>query len=97
MRQATRALNLERQSMVQTPPAMHQVANNRLLADLRGVDVYAEGVDGAGESVGYWQSLHDFWTAYFSQSGATIARYSALRGVPEFERSHPTTADSREQ
>ena len=97
MRQATRALNLEHPSVVQTPAAMHQVANDRLLADLHGVEVYAEGVDGAGESVGYWQSLHDFWTAYFAQAGATVARYSALRGVPAFERSHPTTADSRER
>jgi hypothetical protein len=95
MKQATRALNLEHQSVVQTPAAMQQVANNRLLADLRGVEVYAEGVDGAGESVGYWQSLHDFWSTYFEQGGATLARYSALRAVPEFERSHPTTADSR--
>jgi hypothetical protein len=94
MRQATRALNLEHPSVVQTPAAMHQVANDRLLADLRGVEVYAEGVDAAGETVPYWQSLHDFWTAYFVQAGATLARYSALRDVPEFERSHPTTADS---
>jgi hypothetical protein len=97
MKQATRALNLERQSMVQTLAAMRQVANNRLLADLRGVEVYAEGVDGAGESVGYWQSLHDFWTAYFVQAGATLERYSALRDVPEFERSHPITVGSHER
>jgi hypothetical protein len=97
MKQATRALNLEREALVQTPAAMRQVANNRLLADLRGVDVYAEGVDGAGETVPYWASLHDFWTAYFVQAGATLVRYSALRGVPEFDHSDPTTADSRER
>jgi hypothetical protein len=86
MRQATRDLNLEHQSMVQTNAALRQVANKKLLADLRGVDVYAEGVDGAGESVGYWQSLRDFWTAYFGRSGATLKCYSVLRDVPEFER-----------
>jgi hypothetical protein len=97
MKQATRALNLEKEALVQPPAAMRQVANNRLFADLHGVDVYAEGVDGAGESVPYWQSLHDFWKAYFLQSGATLERYSALRGVPEFERPVTTTADSRER
>jgi integrase len=95
MKQATRALNVERQPMAQTPAALQQVANNKLFADLRGVDVYAEGVDAAGESVAYWQSLHDFWEAYFAQAGATLARYSALRDLPEFERFGPTTADGR--
>jgi hypothetical protein len=97
MRQATGALNLERQAVVQTPAAMRRVAGNKLMADLGGVEVYAEGVDGAGESVAYWQSLHDFWKAYFVQTGATLARYSALRGVPEFERSSPIAADGHEQ
>ena len=94
MRQATSALDVERQSMVQTSAALQQVANNKLFADLHGVDVYAEGVDGAGESIGYWQSLHDFWEAYFAKVGATIVRYSALRAAPEFDRSRLTTADS---
>jgi hypothetical protein len=80
MKQATRVLNLERQSTVQTTVAMQQVTNSKLLADLHGVDVYAEGVDGAGEPVGYWQSLHGLWEAYF------VKGYSVLRGVPEFER-----------
>jgi hypothetical protein len=97
MKQATRVLNLERQSTVQTTAAMQQVANNRLLADLRGVNVYAEGVDGADESVVYWQSLHDFWAAYFARAGATVARYSVLRDVPNFERPLTTTFDSREK
>jgi hypothetical protein len=94
MKQATHALNLERRSTVQTTTAMQQVTNGKLLADLHGVDVYAEGVDGAGESVRYWQSLHDFWTAYFARAGATLTGYSALRPVPEFDPLCPTMADS---
>ena len=92
MRQATGALNLEHQVMVQTTAAMQQVAENRLLGDLRGVEVYAEGVDGAGASVGYWQSLKDFWRTYFVQAGAILAGYSALRNVPGFVSFHHTTA-----
>ena len=97
MKQATRALNLERQPSVQVAVAMQQVGKSKLLADLHGVDVYAEGVDGAGESVGYWQSLHDFWVAYFAKAGATVARYSVLRDVPNFEQLLTTTAESREK
>jgi len=82
---------------VQVAVAMQQVGKSKLLADLHGVDVYAEGVDGAGESVGYWQSLHDFWVAYFAKAGATVARYSVLRDVPNFEQLLTTTAESREK
>jgi hypothetical protein len=84
MRQATRAVNVERQPTVQTAAALARVANAKLFADLQGADVYAEGVDGAGESVAYRQSLRDFWTAYFMRVGASLARYSALRDVPTF-------------
>jgi hypothetical protein len=86
MKQATPALNLERQSAVQTSASLLQVAINKLFADLHGVDVYAEGVDAAGESVAYWQGLREFWTAYFARDGATLAGYSALRDVPKFEQ-----------
>jgi hypothetical protein len=66
MRQATPALNVEHQSVVRADTALRQVANNKLFADLHDVDVYAEGVDAAGETVGYWQSLRDRWVAYFT-------------------------------
>jgi hypothetical protein len=97
MKQATRALNLERQSVVRTDTALQKVASNKLFADLYGVDVYAEGVDAAGETVGYWQSLRDFWMAYFTRAGASVKGYSALRDVPEFERFLTTTAGSWER
>ena len=83
MRQATDVLNLEHQAMVQTSAALQQVANQKLLADLHSVDVYALGVDAAGTSVGYWQSLRTFWTAYFVRAGARVKSYSLLRELPE--------------
>ena len=93
MKQATRALNLERQPSVQVAVAMQQVGSSKLLADLHGADVYAEGVDGAGESVGYWQSLDGFWAAYFARAGAILVQYSALRYVPELAAANPTGVD----
>jgi hypothetical protein len=97
MKQATHALNLERQPSVQTAVAMQQVASGKLLADLHGVDVCPEGVDAAGETVCYWQSLHGFWEAYFARTGATLERYSALRDVLDFERPFTVTVESRER
>jgi hypothetical protein len=86
MRQATGALNLEHQAVVETSAALRQVTKKKLLADLHGVDVYALGVDAAGTSVGYWQSLRNFWTAYFEQAGANVKGYSLLRELPELGR-----------
>jgi hypothetical protein len=36
-----------------------------------GVEVYALGVDGAGKDMRYWQTLRDFWTAYFERTGGS--------------------------
>lgn len=94
MRQATRAVNLEREPLVETSAALQQVADNKLFAELNGVEVKALGVDAAGETVRYWMSLQDFWKAYFARVGATLTGYSALRPVPEFDGFRPTTAES---
>lgn len=97
MRQATGALDLERQPLVKAETSLQQATNNKLIADLSGVDVYAEGVDGAGESVAYWQSLQDFWRAYFARAGATVKRYSPLRDLPEVVHVISRSVESREQ
>ncbi len=93
MRQATPALNLER--MMPATALVKRVAMSKQVADLGGVDVYAEGVDGTGESMAYWQRLEEFWLAYFAQAGATVRRYSVLRDLPEIVSARPTTAESR--
>jgi hypothetical protein len=49
---------------------------------LRDVQVYALGVDGAGKSMAYWQSLMTFWTEYLESGGATVRTYSLLREMP---------------
>jgi hypothetical protein len=40
-------------------------------------------VDEAGNETAYWQSLRDFWTAYFQKSGAILKAYSVLRDLPK--------------
>jgi hypothetical protein len=49
---------------------------------LRDVQVYALGVDGAGKSIAYWQSLMAFWTEYLESGGAAVRTYSVLRELP---------------
>ena len=79
MRQDTLTLNLEHPRMVSTSLAMSKAEREHLLPDLHGVAVYALGVDGAGKDIAYWQTLRDFWTAYFKKTGANLKTYTVLR------------------
>ena len=53
--------------------------SSAVVIDLRGVQVYALGVDAAGRSITYWQRLHKFWIEYFRETGASVKEYSPLR------------------
>jgi hypothetical protein len=44
-------------------------------------EMVALGVDANGRSVNFWQTLKDFWIAYFQLAGATVDNYSILRQV----------------
>ncbi len=83
MRQNTRDLDLESPSAVPNFAFLEEPHRKTLpLANLRGVQVYVLGADGAGKSVQYWQSLQEFWTGYFRKSGAALGTYSVLRELP---------------
>jgi len=83
MRSDTPALDLEHPRIVSTSFAMKKAEKGRLLPDLHGVEVYALGIDGAGKDMAYWQTLRDFWTAYFKRTGADLKSYSVLRDPPD--------------
>ncbi len=83
MREESAMLNLERPALVPVASALAAVQKQKLVPDLKGVEVYALGVDGAGKETPYWQSLRDFWTAYFEKSGASLKAYSILRDPPK--------------
>ena len=80
MRNSTSELNLERFQVLahartaSLPPGI-------VHADLRNVEVYALGVDGANRSAVYWQDLQQFWAAYLTDSGAFLRSFSVLREV----------------
>jgi len=83
MRHETRSLNLAKFSVVPLQPTLDGIASAGLTADLKGVEVYALGVDAAGKSVGYWNTLRDFWLAYFEKAGAKVRAYSIMRDLPQ--------------
>src|SRR6202158_3642199 len=70
MRHETRALNLAKLLVVPVQPTLNKVERGGLVPDLNGIEVYVLGVDAAGKSVRYWNSLRDFWLAYFGKAGA---------------------------
>ena len=82
MRHYTAALDLERPNSIVVASAMAAVEKRRLIPDLKNVEVYVLGADGAGKPIGYWQGLRDFWQAYFKKAGANVRSYTILREVP---------------
>jgi hypothetical protein len=83
MREATPFIDLEAPKLVAVDAAMLKIEDHRILPDLRAADVYVLGVDAAGKSVDYWESLSAFWRAYFARAGAHLQRYSVLRDGPQ--------------
>ena len=79
MRESTNDLDFERAKTISLAQVLPSVEKRGLLARLQGVEVYALGVDGTDKSVAYWNSLRDFWEAYFHKAGANLKNYSALR------------------
>ena len=78
MRHSTPDFDLESPSTLLTSPRSKFRATTES-ADLRNVEVYALGVDAAGESITHWKSLRSFWMEYFSRAGAYLWSYSVLR------------------
>jgi hypothetical protein len=82
MRHHTRDLDLESGEAVSRSALLGAPSVMSTPALLQGIEVYALGVDGAGKSTVYWQSLQTFWTEYFRHVGAVLRRYSVLRELP---------------
>lgn len=83
MRHYTKALDLEHPDMINAKRLLSRVEKDHLIPSLKGVDVYVLGVDAADRTIGYWQGLREFWTAYFEESGAVLKSYSLLRQLPD--------------
>lgn len=78
----TKSLNFNTNTPILLNSALKQVELKHLTTDLKGVRVYALGVDGAQKDVVYWQRLREFWTEYFKKTGSDLRAYSMLRDTP---------------
>jgi hypothetical protein len=83
MRNSTNDLDLERPATVSVREALRKAEQRHLVMHLTGVELYVLGVDGAGKSIAYWNSLKEFWAEYFRKTGAGLKAYSALREVSD--------------
>ena len=80
MRESTSCLDLEAAKVV--PPFLSVTNRCGKTADLENVQTYVVGVDGAGKPTEYWQSLRNFWQAYFQNARADLRNYTVLREPP---------------
>ena len=83
MRQSAAPLDIEHIRVVPVTMALGTVDRQHLFADLSGVDVFIYGVHAVGKDIAYWQSLRDFWAAYFERCHATLRAYSITRDTPD--------------
>jgi hypothetical protein len=81
MRQSTPDLDLESPNLL--PPFATFTTRCGAIPRLRNVQSYVLGVDGAGRSSAYWQSLQCFWKDYFQNTGSALKSYSVLREIPQ--------------
>ena len=86
MRNTTDHLNLERLRAVDVEANSTALKRHGLIADLRGVSVYVEGVDAAGLQTDQWDRVRRFWEAYFGGAGAALATYETLHETPHLGR-----------
>jgi hypothetical protein len=79
MRQNTRELNLE--CSLGVAPHTLVTAQRGSVVELRNVNIFVLGVDGAERSMIYWQILQRFWENYFQIAKADLRAYSVLRDL----------------
>jgi hypothetical protein len=79
MQQSTGQLNLEANTPIAVETALRKAAQDKSLTELKGVEVYALGVDAARGEMRQWDRARQFWAAYLAAMGATLKSYSILR------------------
>ena len=87
MRQSAPPLDIEGVQVVPVAAALATVDRQHLFAELSGVEVYVYGVHAVGKDIAYWQSLRNFWTAYFERCHATLRAFSMMRDTPDLTES----------
>ena len=87
MRQSAVPLDIEHVRLVPLKAALATLEQEHLFADLSGADIFVYGVHSIGKDIKYWQSLRDFWTAYFERCHARLRAFTMMREIPDFNES----------
>ena len=82
MRQSASPLDIEHARVVPMRAALATVDRQHLFAELSGVEVFIYGVHAVGKDFAYWQSLREFWAAYFERCHANVRAFSLMREMP---------------
>ena len=83
MRHVNRELDMETSTTIRFDIALAKAERQKLIPDLKGVEVYVLGADAAGWRMLQWESLKHFWAMYFQKAEAEVRKYSVLRELPE--------------
>ena len=75
LRHFTRSINMERVKEVERERILDALRQQQLLPTLQNVDVHCLGVHLQNKTPRYWQSLKDFYTNYFAETGAELRTF----------------------
>lgn len=81
MRQSSKVLNLERETVIDADQALARIKNAGFLPDLSNVNVAVLGVHTTGKrmSPGYYQSLEAFWQRFLTEAHAELLTFQTDR------------------
>jgi len=96
MVQETGDLNLKKSQNVSADHEMAGLKTKRLIADLKGDEVHALGVEVSGAQATQWHRVWRFWNEYFKACWANLRTYSVLRNSPELRHSHQVPVGRRD-
>lgn len=82
MRQSSPELDLESMQRIVVSQAMNAVKRGASLPKLDQSDVFLMGVDPVNKTAAYMAALREFWSEFFSASGAQLRTMSVIRRAP---------------
>jgi len=86
MQQSTPELDLEHANRIPVEQTIAKLKRAGAIPSLKGAEILALGVDPIGKSREYFLTLHEFWAAYFRESGAVLRIFTIDRHFPDSNR-----------
>ncbi len=83
MRNATPTLNLEAPHLASVDSLLKTLERHAGVTDLAGVTVYVVGANGGKRDIRDWQTVKEFWIAYFEKAGARRGGWATFVTLPD--------------